>query len=171
MRSADCDAPRRWRHALRGPGPGCSRAAPPRRATTCSISWWRHAWGPRWAASGSPACTTIPASQAALAQLDADDPRTALRFELYAEGVELANGYVELAERRRATRAFRRPIRRNAQRRGLAQPRHATSRLLAALEQGLPRCAGVALGFDRVAMLARARPASMRCMAFPWERA
>ena len=39
----------------------------------------------------------FPASQAALAQLDADDPRTALRFELYAEGIELANGYVELA--------------------------------------------------------------------------
>ena len=53
--------------------------------------------GPR---SGASALTFIygyPASQAALARLDPHDPRTALRFELYGEGIELANGFHELA--------------------------------------------------------------------------
>lgn len=108
-----------------------------------------------------------PATQAALAQLDAGDPRTALRFELYAEGVELANGFVELgnaAEQRarfdadRAERA----------RRGLPQPAIDES-LLAALQAGLPPCAGVALGFDRVVMLALGEKSIDAALTFPWE--
>ena len=111
----------------------------------------------------------FPASQAALAQLDAADPRTALRFELYAEGVELANGYVELAsgseQRQRflADQAERR-------RRGLAEPT-LDERLIAALESGLPSCAGVALGFDRTAMLALGAGSIAEVMAFSWEQA
>lgn len=111
----------------------------------------------------------FPASQAALAQLDRDDPRTALRFELYAEGIELANGYVELASaaeqrlRFEADQAERR-------RRGLQAP-DLDTRLLAALEAGLPACAGVAMGFDRVAMLALGASRLDEVLAFSWERA
>jgi elongation factor P--(R)-beta-lysine ligase len=110
-----------------------------------------------------------PASQASLARIDAADPRTALRFELYADGVELANGYVELAssaeqrDRFEADRAER-------QRRGLPQP-DIDPLLLDALAHGLPACAGVAMGFDRVAMLGLRAPAIDAVMAFPWERA
>ena len=51
-----------------------------------------------WAASGLCFVHRYPASQAALARLDPDDPRVALRFELYYRGVELANGFEELAD-------------------------------------------------------------------------
>jgi lysyl-tRNA synthetase class 2 len=111
----------------------------------------------------------FPASQAALAQLDTEDPRTALRFELFAEGVELANGYVELgspteqAQRFSADQAER-------ERRGLPVPA-ADDRVLAALAHGLPPCAGVAMGFDRVAMLAQGATSIDAVQAFPWERA
>jgi lysyl-tRNA synthetase class 2 len=111
----------------------------------------------------------FPASQAALAQLDAKDPRTALRFELYAEGIELANGYVELASaaeqqhRFEADLAVRRRL-------GRGEP-DIDTRLLAALHAGLPPCAGVAMGFDRVAMLALGAARIDLVMPFPWNRA
>ena len=110
-----------------------------------------------------------PASQAALAQLDAADPRTALRFELYAEGVELANGYVELASASEQQQRFMMDQQERA-RRGLVQPA-SDERLLAALENGLPPCAGVAMGFDRVAMLALGAHSIDEVIPFPWERA
>lgn len=111
----------------------------------------------------------FPASQAALAQLDASDPRCAQRFELYAQGMELANGYVELADAAEQKRRFS-ADRIERSRRGLAQPDMDT-RLLAALEHGLPACAGVALGFDRLVMLAVGAASIGDVMAFPWERA
>ncbi|MEO6184852.1 MAG: EF-P lysine aminoacylase EpmA [Steroidobacteraceae bacterium] len=111
----------------------------------------------------------FPAAQAALAQIDAEDPRTALRFELYAEGVELANGYVELGSSNEQRQRFR-ADQVERQRRGLAQP-EMDVRLLAALEHGLPPCAGVAMGFDRVAMLACGTTSIDAVQAFPWENA
>ena len=93
-----------------------------------------------------------PASQAALARLDAEDPRVALRFELYHRGVELANGYHELANGAEQRLRFAADQQARAAR-GL--PTFALDpNLLAALDAGLPDCAGVALGFDRVLMLA-----------------
>jgi lysyl-tRNA synthetase class 2 len=96
--------------------------------------------------------THWPASQAALARLDPTDPRVAHRFELYADGIELANGFHELldADEQRARFEADRTERR---RRGLPDVLP-DERLLAALAAGLPDCAGVALGFDRLAMLA-----------------
>jgi lysyl-tRNA synthetase class 2 len=111
----------------------------------------------------------FPASQAALAQLDRADPRTAMRFELYAAGVELANGYVELAEPVEQQRRFATDLT-ERRRRGLTQPA-VDERLLAALAHGLPACAGVAMGFDRMAMLALGATSIAAVMAFPWERA
>ncbi len=93
-----------------------------------------------------------PASQAALARLDTADPRVAQRFELYCAGIELANGFRELAA---ATEQRARFEQDNARRRQLGLPAFPLDeRLLAALAAGLPDCAGVALGFDRTLMLA-----------------
>jgi len=110
-----------------------------------------------------------PASQAALARLDPDDPAAALRFELYRDGVELANGFQELAAAAEQRARFDQD-REERKRRGL--PAHAPDeRLLAALEAGLPDCAGVALGFDRLAMLAMGASHIDDVLSFPVERA
>jgi lysyl-tRNA synthetase class 2 len=91
-----------------------------------------------------------PASQAALARLHPTDTRVAERFEVYCDGLELANGYHELsdaAEQRRRFAADR------AERARLGLPDTPPDpALLAALEEGLPDCCGVALGFDRLLM-------------------
>ncbi|HTP37975.1 MAG TPA: EF-P lysine aminoacylase EpmA [Steroidobacteraceae bacterium] len=110
-----------------------------------------------------------PASQAALAQLDPDDPRVALRFELYCEGVELANGFQELASATEQRARFE-ADNRERERRGLPR-READVLLLAALEAGLPACAGVAVGFDRVLLLATGAQQLSDVMAFPVDRA
>jgi elongation factor P--(R)-beta-lysine ligase len=110
-----------------------------------------------------------PASQAALARLDPNDPAAALRFELYGEGIELANGFHELASAAEQRARFEQD-REDRKRRGL--PAHAPDeRLLAALEAGLPDCAGVALGFDRLAMLATGASHIDEVLSFPVERA
>lgn len=111
----------------------------------------------------------FPASQAALARLDAEDPRTALRFELYAEGIELANGYVELASAAEQRARFEQDLR-ERERRGRIRP-GIDARLLQAMEAGLPPCAGVAMGFDRLAMLALGASRIDEVLAFSWDRA
>jgi elongation factor P--(R)-beta-lysine ligase len=111
----------------------------------------------------------FPASQAALAQLESGDHRTALRFELYAEGIELANGYVELANADEQRARFTDDLAERG-RRGLP-PVEMDTRLLEALAHGLPACAGVAMGFDRVAMLALSATSIDEVQAFPWENA
>ena len=111
----------------------------------------------------------FPASQAALARLEPADPRTAQRFELFADGVELANGYVELADAPEQRRRFEADLA-ERRRRGLVEPALDT-RLLAALEAGLPACAGVAMGFDRVAMLALGAGGIAEVMSFAWDGA
>ena len=91
-----------------------------------------------------------PASQAALARVEADG--TAARFELYVDGVELANGYHELADPVEKRERF---VAANARRE--ADGREALpvdEELLAALGEEFPDCSGVALGFDRLLMLA-----------------
>jgi len=98
------------------------------------------------------ALTHYPASQAALAQLDPHDPAVALRFEIYADGVELANGFQELANAAEQAERFAADNRERAAR-GLPH-RTADERLLAALHAGLPACSGVALGVDRALMIA-----------------
>jgi lysyl-tRNA synthetase class 2 len=110
-----------------------------------------------------------PASQAALARLDPHDARVALRFELYHRGMELANGYHELASGAEQRQRFAADLRQREQR-GL--PAAALDpHLLAALDAGLPDCAGVAFGFDRVLMLATGATTIDQVLAFPVERA
>jgi lysyl-tRNA synthetase class 2 len=125
--------------------------------------------GPSLGAGGLTFIHRYPASQAALARLDAEDPRVALRFELYHRGIELANGYHELASAAEQRARFATDQRSRATR-GL--PTFALdANLLAALDAGLPDCAGVALGFDRVLMLAMGTSNIDDVLAFPTERA
>ncbi len=110
-----------------------------------------------------------PASQAALAKVRPGPPAVAERFELYVEGVELANGYHELLDAD-TLRARNRTV--NAARAADGLPTlPEESRLLAAMDHGLPPCAGVALGFDRLAMLALGASSVAEVMAFGGERA
>jgi len=93
-----------------------------------------------------------PRSQAALARLSPTDPSVGERFELYAGGVELSNGYGELTDPVEQERRFvaERARRRAEKRRVYPLDR----RFLAALREGMPRASGNALGFDRLLMLA-----------------
>jgi lysyl-tRNA synthetase class 2 len=110
-----------------------------------------------------------PASQAALARTDPSDPRLAMRFELYFRGVELANGFEELADASEQRARFE-SDQHERQRRGLA-PVAIDERLLAALAAGLPPVSGVALGFDRLLMLRIGAAALGEVLPFPLERA
>lgn len=95
-----------------------------------------------------------PASQAALARRhqDADGEWVASRFEVYLNGIELANGYDELTDAAEQRTRFAED---NAERRRLGLPEvDVDERLLAALEHGMPEGAGVALGIDRLIQLA-----------------
>jgi lysyl-tRNA synthetase class 2 len=110
-----------------------------------------------------------PASQAALARLKPGSPAVAARFELYLDGLELANGFHELASEPEQRHRFAADL---ATRRARAQAEpHLDERLLAALAAGLPDCAGVALGFDRLTALALGAGGLADAMAFPFDRA
>lgn len=110
-----------------------------------------------------------PASQAALARLRPDDPPVGERFELYINGIELANGFHELGD---AVEQRHRFAQENAARRAAGLPvMPVDEHLLAALEFGLPDCAGVALGFDRLVMLATRKTSLAEVLAFPLDRA
>ena len=92
-----------------------------------------------------------PASQAALARLCPGDAAVADRFEIFLGATELANGYVELTD---ASEQWRRLLADNASRRRRGRPERPVDKtLLAALEHGMPACAGVAMGLERLQML------------------
>ncbi len=93
--------------------------------------------------------TDYPASQAALARLNADG-QTAARFEVYWGGVELANGYHELTDGAEQRRRVQQELRERQQRNLSSVP--VDERFLQAIDAGLPDCAGVALGIDRLLM-------------------
>lgn len=108
---------------------------------------------PALAGAGAVLVTRWPAALGMLARRDPDDPRVALRFELLVDGVELANGFDELCDPVEQRARFQADLDlRRAE--GLALP-PMPERFLAALAAGLPPCAGVALGVDRLAMVAQ----------------
>ena len=110
-----------------------------------------------------------PAAQASLARIQPGDPPVAARFELYLNGIELANGFHELADAEEQRTRFERQLHTRA---ASGQPLvPMDERLLAALAQGLPDCAGVALGFDRLVMLAAGAHTIAEVLAFPVDRA
>lgn len=107
---------------------------------------------PRIAARGLFVVERYPASQASLARLCPDDPAAAERFEVFLDGIELANGYAELIDVQEQQRRFEADI---ASRRAAGRvDTPMDPAFLAGLEHGLPECSGVAVGFDRVAMAA-----------------
>jgi lysyl-tRNA synthetase class 2 len=116
-----------------------------------------------------------PASQCALARIRQPVPATegdlpvAERFELYLGPLELANGYHELADADEQRARFERDL---MVRRNRAAPAPAVdARLLDALAHGLPACAGVALGVDRLLMAMSSTPAIADVLAFDFTRA
>jgi lysyl-tRNA synthetase class 2 len=128
-----------------------------------------HRLQPHFPTDGLLAVFDYPASQAALARVRPGDPPLAERFELYLGPLELANGYHELLDADEQRRRFERDlVVREA--RGAARP-PIDEGLLGALQSGLPACAGVALGVDRLlmAMLGTSRIADV--LAFAFDRA
>ncbi|MBF0438262.1 MAG: EF-P lysine aminoacylase GenX [Magnetococcales bacterium] len=111
--------------------------------------------------------THFPVERAAMARIDPGPPATALRFELYADGVELVNGYQELTVAQEQEDRFNRVNQKFLQEGKAMIPidRH----FLAALQAGLPPCAGAALGVDRLAMLAMNGKDLSAVLAFPAE--
>ena len=110
-----------------------------------------------------------PASQAALARIRPDDPPVAERFELYLGALELANGYHELVDAAEQRARFVRDGQVRAARGLPAVP--LDEALVAALEHGLPSCAGVALGVDRLLMALLDTDRIADVLAFDFARA
>jgi len=129
-----------------------------------------HLVEPQLAGRGLCFVHDYPPSQAALSRVvEVDGQPVGQRFELYVDGVELANGFCELTDAAEQRRRFEAD---NARRREHARPEHPLDEtLLAALEHGLPACSGVALGVDRLLMLATGDSDIRDVLAFDWERA
>jgi lysyl-tRNA synthetase class 2 len=110
-----------------------------------------------------------PPSQAALARIRPGDPPVAERFELYLGPLELANGYHELTDAAEQRARFDRDLAVRRERGAPMPPIDA--RLLSALDAGLPACAGVALGIDRLLMAMLGTTRIDAVLAFPFGRA
>lgn len=112
---------------------------------------------------------SYPASQASLARINAENPAIADRFEVFVNGVELGNGFFELADEPEQRARFEKET---AFRRQNRLPEVLMDeRFLAALDAGLPDCSGVAIGLDRLLMLLAAENNIDRVLAFSSTRA
>ncbi|HSN01439.1 MAG TPA: EF-P lysine aminoacylase EpmA [Rudaea sp.] len=110
-----------------------------------------------------------PATQCALAKIRPGDPPVAERFELYVGTQELANGYHELTDADEQRARF---VRDNVRRRERGLPElPLDENLLVALENGIPECAGVALGIERLLMAMMGTDEIRDVLAFDFARA
>ncbi|WP_241695916.1 EF-P lysine aminoacylase EpmA [Solimonas terrae] len=131
--------------------------------------WMSHVVGPQLGRGAPAFLYDFPASQAALARVRDELPPVAERFELFWHGIELANGFHELTDaveqrnRFEADQVWRRQ-------RGRVVPPH-DRELIAALQSGLPACAGVAIGVERLLMMLLGKSCIDEVMAFPADRA
>ncbi|MBN2189221.1 MAG: EF-P lysine aminoacylase GenX [Chitinispirillaceae bacterium] len=109
-----------------------------------------------------------PADQAVLAVLEPDDTRVARRFEAYCGGLELVNGFEELADWKENER---RQQEENKKRKSAGKPGIPLDRqFIDALKKGMPSCSGAALGLDRLVMLALGKQSIDDVLTFPWEK-
>jgi len=139
-----------------------------------NIDFWRdllmsHLIEPTLGLAGPVFVYDYPASQAALAQVRQGEPPLAERFELYWRGVELANGYQELLDGDGLALRMDDELQIRQTLKQPSIPRD--ERLLAAQRAGLPPCAGVALGVDRLFMLQQGLPDVASGISFAFERA
>ncbi len=110
-----------------------------------------------------------PACFSSLARVNDQNNMVTERVELFIEGVELGNGYYELGDAKEQESRFDREI---AVRNGLNRPETVKdSRLLSALEAGLPDCSGIAIGLDRILMLLSNSPSIDKVLSFSISRA
>lgn len=107
----------------------------------------------------------FPCSQASLAKLSRDDLRVAERFECYYKGIELVNGFNELTDVETQLSRFKQDNM-NRKKNGMMEKPIDTN-FISALEAGLPKCAGVALGVDRLIMLACNKEKIEEVLTFP----
>lgn len=122
--------------------------------------------GPRLGRDAPALVYDYPASQAALARVRPGDPPVAERFELFVGGIEVANGFHELTDADEQARRFEREHGRGSGRRPPID-----RALIEALHAGLPPCAGVAVGLDRLLMLDLDLSSIAEAIAFPADRA
>jgi len=144
--------------------------APPGMLAHQDVSIWRdllltHLIEPRLGQGRLTFLYDYPAAQASLARVRPGNPPLAERFELYLHGTELANGFHELADASEQRTRFERQLHTRAAEHLPALP--LDENLLAALASGLPDCSGVALGFDRLAMLAAGAKSLREVITFP----
>jgi len=134
---------------------------------------WDDAFFTAWLARVEPAIAALdhailiedwPAPLAALARRRADDPAIALRFEAYVGGLELANAFDELVDPAEQLARFEEEQETRASRGRPVYP--IDTKLIAALREGLPPSGGIALGFDRLVMLATGAASIDRVQAF-----
>jgi elongation factor P--(R)-beta-lysine ligase len=148
--------------------------APPEMLTHSDVGNWRdllltHVIEPRLGQGRLTFLYDFPASQASLARVRPGSPPLAERFELYLNGMELANGFHELADASEQRTRFERQLHARI---AAGSPHVALDEhLLSALAHGLPDCSGVALGFDRLVMLAVGAKTIREAIAFPIDRA
>lgn len=125
-----------------------------------------HVVGPQLGREGPEFLYDFPASQAALARVENG---VAQRFELFWQGIELANGFHELTDAAEQKVRFKADQKWRCEQ-GKPVPPY-DKHLIAALEAGLPDCAGVALGLDRLLMLKLGLPELAATLAFAADRA
>jgi lysyl-tRNA synthetase class 2 len=170
------DAMRRWAGVeVAGDEPAAALAAAVRAAgiDVAADAAWDDAFFAAFLARVEPAIAALdrplileawPAPLAALARRTDGDPRIAHRFEAYVGGLELANAFGELTCPVEQRARFEDDLRIRAARGKPGYP--IDEKLLAALAEGLPPSAGVALGFDRLVMLATGAPSIDQVLAF-----
>ena len=127
-----------------------------------------HLLQPRFPRDRITVVSDYPASQCALARVRRDDPPVAERFELYLGPIELANGYHELNDAAEQRARFERD---NRIRRERGQRELPMDEALLDVLDGLPDCAGVALGIERLLMCLEDSHAIADVLAFPFDRA
>ena len=111
----------------------------------------------------------FPATQAALAKIRQDNPPVAERFELFIQGKEIANGFHELTDATEQQQRFETDqIHRQTHQKKVPD---IDKRFIAALKAGLPDCAGIALGIDRLMMCLANKRAIKDVISFDWDRA